>query len=138
MIDVDHFKRFNDTYGHPTGDSVLRAMADLFHDSIRKTDLAARYGGEEFVILLRFAPHQEALDIAENIRAKMEVMDFVPEGSEKNVQLTVSIGVATWPEHATKPLELLEKADGALYQSKGAGRNIVTSANGTDQNGDAL
>ncbi len=124
MLDIDHFKSINDTYGHLTGDTILRNFARLLETSIRSTDYAARYGGEEFVIILAETPLLEAEELAERLRK--QIADFlitIEDG--KKLNLTVSIGIATFPDHAKTAKKLLEVADSAMYVAKKAGRNQV-------------
>lgn len=123
MLDIDHFKKINDLYGHQIGDSVLGELGRLLKSLIRRVDLVARYGGEEFCVILPETGTKEALEIAERIRKTVEGRNF--SGSLK---LTVSIGVATYPHHATEKDELIRAADKACYRAKGLGRNIVCSA----------
>jgi len=129
FIDVDHFKSFNDTHGHPAGDRLLRHIADLFSTGSaaagRATDIAARYGGEEFVILLPDTPKQGALIRAERVRAIIEGTQFNGAETQPLGRITISIGVATYPDDARDDTELLLKADNALLLAKAAGRNRV-------------
>jgi len=127
MIDIDHFKRINDTYGHETGDIVLRAMAEECSHSLRSVDVFGRLGGEEFAALLLNTDSQIARMLAERIRQRIE--DFAVETPQGPVKFTISIGLATFTE-ANLPLEvLLKKADEALYEAKKTGRNkVVTHA----------
>ena len=127
LLDVDHFKSFNDTYGHPEGDRVLKAVARLVEKSVREVDIAARYGGEEFVIICPEKNGEGSLVPAERIRSAVESFDFRIDG--KPVQITVSLGVACYPEQARSKAELIQKADYALYYSKGHGRNRATLFN---------
>jgi diguanylate cyclase (GGDEF)-like protein len=124
MIDLDYFKEVNDQYGHPVGDAALRIVAQLLLLSLRKTDLLARYGGEEFAVLLPETPIEGAIVIAERIRQTVCQQPFAADGCQLHV--SVSIGVASHrSEHEATPEILLKKADLALYQAKGAGRNRV-------------
>jgi diguanylate cyclase (GGDEF)-like protein len=125
MIDLDFFKRLNDTYGHRAGDDVLKSIACVLAESIRNIDLAARYGGEEFVIILPATSLQGALVTAERIRTA--IMDREIRIDDVTVPLTVSIGVSTYPEDALQREALIEKADISLYAAKHAGRNRVCS-----------
>ncbi len=124
VADLDHFKRVNDTYGHPTGDEILRRTGEILRASVRTTDLAARYGGEEFVVV---APHCKRAGIfktAERFRDRLAASPVVFNG--ERIHVTISIGVASWPEDAAaSPSELLAIADRGLYQAKAAGRNNV-------------
>jgi len=126
MLDVDHFKRFNDNFGHEAGDLVLREVAGALRRSTRGSDVASRYGGEEFLVLLPECPFDAALRKAEQLReevAKLELRyDDRPLGP-----VTVSLGVAAFPDHAKESLELLRRADEALYLAKQTGRNRVVA-----------
>ena len=125
MIDVDHFKRLNDTMGHPAGDDVLRAIADHLTSALRTIDLCARYGGEEFAVILPGANPAEARVVAERIRATIEsTMNDVPG----RPSVTISVGLASWPGDGATGEALLGSADRALYAAKGAGRNRVAAA----------
>jgi len=132
MLDVDHFKDFNDSYGHPAGDDALRALAGVLRSCMRQGDVAARYGGEEFAVLLAGASKSEALAIAERIRSRTEstILSLAPGVSSR---LTVSIGVATAPDEATERLALLRAADQALYRAKEQGRNLVVAASSVER-----
>ena len=123
MIDIDHFKRYNDTYGHLAGDDLLVKIASLFRQSIRDMDLAARYGGEEFLIILPEHGAEAAMGVAERIRTGVGTATSDLNNSQEAV--SVSIGVATFPENGTTPVTLIESADAALYQGKESGRNRV-------------
>lgn len=123
LIDVDHFKPYNDQFGHPAGDEVLQQVAALLYDSCRTTDFAARYGGEEFMLILPETTARTALQVAHRLRRSIEEEQF------PNRKITISIGVARMiPRKGEAPLsvsELISRADQALYQAKGAGRNQV-------------
>ncbi len=123
MIDIDHFKQYNDAYGHLAGDDLLIKIAGLFKESIRDMDLAARYGGEEFLIILPEHGPDAARAVAERIRERVET-----ETRDKNDEteaVTVSIGVAAFPDNGMTPTALIENADVALYRGKESGRNRV-------------
>jgi len=128
MIDIDFFKKYNDTYGHLEGDKILRTMADLFIHNTRSTDTVARYGGEEFVIILPGLKKKDAKMIAEKLRKLIEHHDFYNEEVQSYNKLTISIGVANFPEDSKQPSQLLKLADKALYQAKNEGRNRVSEA----------
>jgi diguanylate cyclase (GGDEF)-like protein len=120
VLDLDHFKKFNDTHGHQAGNLLLRTMADTVREAKRDSDFAARFGGEEFVVLVP-GDAPDAVRLAERLRmavAGIELPQLGPEG-----RVTVSIGVSCFPEQATNAAELFEKADQALYVAKGSGRN---------------
>jgi diguanylate cyclase (GGDEF)-like protein len=124
MLDLDHFKEFNDQFGHPAGDEALRVFAHLLASSIREPDLVARYGGEEFAVYLAGAGATEAAEVAERIRERTETT-IIPIGPGKTGRLTVSIGFAVAPDDATERVLLMKAADDALYRAKLAGRNQV-------------
>jgi diguanylate cyclase (GGDEF)-like protein/PAS domain S-box-containing protein len=136
LIDVDNFKQYNDTYGHPAGDEVLRSIAQLMMDHVRDTDLVARYGGEEFAILLPHIEAQEAYRIAERLRAAVEAHVFPNRG----VTVTISIGFATLENTQAiasgleTPDRVIAAADRALYQAKQTGRNRVCAILPGDDN----
>lgn len=130
MLDLDHFKDFNDRHGHPAGDEALRAFADVLRSCIRDGDIAARYGGEEFAVLLPNLDAQAALQVAERIRSQTDAT-IIPLGPGITDRITVSIGVAFSPAHGDDRLVLLRAADSALYEAKRAGRNRVASLDGT-------
>jgi diguanylate cyclase (GGDEF)-like protein len=119
MIDLDHFKSFNDTHGHLAGDRVLMLISSIVRQSVRESDLPARYGGEELCVVLPGRSLDEACHVADRLRARIE-QELGADG------VTASFGVASFPEHAHDPLALLQAADLALYASKRAGRNRVT------------
>lgn len=124
MIDVDHFRRVNDSLGHEAGDGVLRELGALFKKSIRGSDIACRYGGEEFAIILADATFDGARRRAEDIRAAVKRLEL-SHGGKPIGGLTVSLGVALCPYHADQAITLLRKADAALYQAKSEGRDRV-------------
>jgi len=124
MIDLDRFKVFNDTYGHPAGDQALKAFAITVESSLRASDLVARYGGEEFVVAVRGADLAATIAVAEKIRKSVERL-VVDLGPGRRAKLTASFGVASSPVHGTDRLVLLRTADDALYQAKQQGRNRV-------------
>ncbi|MGX1829038.1 sensor domain-containing diguanylate cyclase [Paenibacillus taichungensis] len=128
VVDIDHFKSINDTYGHPIGDLVLGNLAGLLQSVSRSTDVVARYGGEEFVIILADCDRQQAVTIAERYRSQVASADW----GEYNI--TVSIGAATVSQEDTEQ-SLFQKADQALYASKTGGRNRVTHAAEAASNG---
>ena len=124
ILDVDHFKKFNDTYGHQEGDRVLKTVARLVEANIREIDVAARYGGEEFCVICPEMQPSGALVPAERIRTAIENYDFRING--KPVALRISIGVGCYPDNAIDKKDLIKKADTALYYSKENGRNRST------------
>jgi len=124
MLDLDHFKKFNDTYGHAAGDTVLKAMAEIFRYSIRTEDFACRYGGEEFTIMLPDVTPAVAYERAESIRRAVSNLR-VPLDKEVYGEFTVSIGIALFPNDGDTADLLLRRADQALYRAKRQGRNQV-------------
>jgi diguanylate cyclase (GGDEF)-like protein len=124
MLDLDHFKKFNDTFGHAAGDTALRAVAEIFKSSIRAEDIACRYGGEEFTIMLPDVTASMACDRAESIRRAIENLR-VPLEREVYAEFTISIGVALYPNDGDTADLLLRQADTALYRAKRHGRNQV-------------
>ena len=125
MIDVDFFKKFNDQYGHLTGDQILREVGFLIRENIREIDIAGRYGGEEFCVILPDTDHQGAQYAAERIRRAVE--ETIIKAYDASVKITVSIGTSTFPDDGKKLDELIDKADWALYRAKKQGRNTVCS-----------
>jgi diguanylate cyclase (GGDEF)-like protein len=123
LCDIDHFKKINDTYGHPFGDTVLQGVASILGKAARRVDLTARYGGEEFALLLEGAGEKGALKVAARIRKEIENMVF--RHGQGPVRITISVGLAVSPEHGTDKELLLSRADQALYQAKKQGRNRV-------------
>jgi diguanylate cyclase (GGDEF)-like protein len=125
MIDIDHFKEYNDTLGHLRGDLVLREVAHLLRDNIRPGDIACRYGGDEFVVLCPGTDKAGAWEVGERLRAAAEKARFYQE-DVAGCQVTFSIGIATFPDDTENYKGLVELADGAVYISKKRGKNRVT------------
>jgi diguanylate cyclase (GGDEF)-like protein len=128
LFDVDHFKNFNDTMGHPAGDVVLKTVAQILQSTIRKTDIAVRYGGEEFCVILPETDMNSAYIFAERFRKQIDAHHFEGEEVQPGKSLTISVGMASFPQDADSPASLLEKADNALYEAKSSGRNRTCSA----------
>jgi diguanylate cyclase (GGDEF)-like protein len=126
MIDLDHFKRFNDTFGHEAGDLILRETGRLLREHLRKSDIACRYGGEEFVIVLPDSTLEDASKRLEQVRILFEKLE-VRHGGQLMATITGSAGIAAAPEHGTTMEELLRAADSALYAAKHAGRNCIAT-----------
>jgi diguanylate cyclase (GGDEF)-like protein len=124
MADIDHFKAFNDTYGHGAGDFVLSAFGNLVNTQIRGSDIACRYGGEEFTLILPEATSQDAPWRANDLLEKVRALKLTYGGRELG-PVTISMGVSTYPEAGATSEELLRAADAALYTAKLAGRDRV-------------
>jgi len=130
MVDIDHFKLYNDCHGHLQGDGVLREVAHILQDNIREIDLAARFGGEEFIILMPKTNKEGARAAAEKLRRCVAGKDFPGAGqSQPEGRLTLSLGIAEFPDDGQEPEALLERADQALYQAKNMGRNRTVAWN---------
>jgi diguanylate cyclase (GGDEF)-like protein len=127
MIDIDHFKPVNDDYGHQTGDEVLQALAKSLERTVRSVDFVGRLGGEEFLVILPQQDHDTALISAERIRQTIASNPIHTKNYTLNI--TVSLGVATMPDHGNTPDDLIRQADRAMYRAKREGRNRVASAN---------
>jgi two-component system cell cycle response regulator len=126
MLDIDHFKRTNDSFGHPFGDRVIREVARVLSETVRVVDKVGRYGGEEFLVVLPGTDLEGAGILAERIRAAVQALTFDPEGHSA----TLSVGVAQWEPDANNWEGLVSRADQALYQAKEEGRNRVCSWGG--------
>jgi len=123
MLDIDNFKRVNDTYGHLFGDKVLKSIAALINKSIRSDDVMARFGGEEFIILFPHTSLTEAYEIVEELRKKIASTDI--KDNTVCVSISASFGIASFPQNSSNIMELLKNADDALYDAKNSGRNCV-------------
>lgn len=132
MLDVDHFKQFNDSYGHPAGDEVLRQVARVLNDTRRANDVVARYGGEEFAVILVDTAKFTAAKVAERVRERIAGHDYADAviKASKGTNISVSIGVATFPDDGIDAEGLVRAADTALYAAKRAGRNRVVLSTG--------
>ena len=128
MVDVDFFKNINDTQGHQTGNIILQELVSLIKHSVRDVDIVARYGGEEFVVILPQTGLKNALAIAERMRSQIARAFFTNSQGQRDVRVTVSIGVATYPDGLNNIEQLLEKVDQALYKAKNGGRNRICTA----------
>ncbi|MBC7659381.1 MAG: diguanylate cyclase [Chitinophagaceae bacterium] len=126
LIDIDHFKKFNDQWGHQTGDLVLKKVAQAIRDTCRKSDIVARYGGEEMAVILPETSSEMGALVAERIRKNVESL-AIPHG-DILLKVTISLGLSSLTDSLRDKAAMIEKADGALYQSKGAGRNRMTIA----------
>lgn len=125
MIDIDYFKFYNDENGHPAGDIVLKKISKLIQRNLRKIDIAARYGGEEFVVILPETSHNAAKIVTEKIRRLVEEEPIIHEQKQPNKKLTISLGLATYPDDTKDPDKLISVADQRLYKAKQGGRNRV-------------
>lgn len=123
MLDLDYFKRVNDTYGHPAGDKVIKAISHLLRQRLRKTDAVGRYGGEEFVAVLPRCSHEEAVRLMEDIRVRFGELHF--NAGERSFNVTFSAGIAAYRPGIERAEQLLQEADAALYRAKSEGRNRV-------------
>jgi diguanylate cyclase (GGDEF)-like protein len=129
MIDVDNFKHYNDSFGHQVGDKLLTEIAALLKRATRNIDYAARYGGDEFVLLLHEINAPDAMQLAERLRKSVAAATFEP-GHHK---VTVSVGVATYPDHGDDAQAMIESADAVLYEAKRGGRNQTVMATGAQR-----
>ena len=127
MLDIDRFKAVNDTWGHPAGDAVIRAVAERVHNELRPTDRAARYGGEEFAVLLPETGAQGVMMAAERMRGAIASTP-IAISSDQSISVTVSIGVAACPANGADEQALISSADKALYAAKQGGRDRVVAA----------
>ena len=132
MLDIDHFKRFNDTYGHEAGDAVLRALGQCLMHHARSEDIACRYGGEEFMLILSRTSLPTAITRAEQIW--QHVGNLTIRYQQHHFSLTISMGVAAFPEHGREMADVITAADKALYAAKEQGRNRVVVAPQPQQN----
>ena len=125
MLDIDYFKNYNDTHGHPAGDAVLKIIAEILVKNIRNIDVAARYGGEEFALILVETDKASAAVVANKLKRLVENYKFNYENTQPNGKITISMGVASFPENGKSPDDLVSQADKRLYRAKKDGRNRV-------------
>lgn len=125
FMDIDYFKHYNDLYGHQKGDEVLKSIAAILKESVRKDEIIARYGGEEFAIIMPDTMEEDAIKLAEAIRKRIEATYFDGEENQPNGKLTVSIGISVYPYKAKNDIELIKSADDALYRAKFFNKNRV-------------
>ena len=128
MLDIDEFKKINDTHGHHVGDVVIRKMAEIVKKNTRGSDLFGRFGGDEFMVLITSTTEEQAISFAEKLREKISTTDIAIPGTEVPVRITVSGGLAMFPTHGQSTTELFRAADDALYESKRQGRNRILIA----------
>jgi len=128
IIDIDNFKQLNDTYGHQHGDLILKELAQIFRDSSREIDYICRYGGEEFAIILIGTRKNQVFDIADRLRVRIEQSRFPGPNHPQELNITVSIGLSTFPDDATTKEDLIALADKAMYIAKFSGKNKTCSS----------
>jgi len=128
MLDIDNFKKINDTFGHPVGDEILKGLVEELMQNARDSDVVARYGGEEFAIIFPDTPAVSARDAANRLREVIERRDFVLPQLDRTLHITVTIGIAIFPHDGTNSAELISRADAALYFAKKNGKNQVAMA----------
>ncbi|MCP3687721.1 MAG: GGDEF domain-containing protein [Gammaproteobacteria bacterium] len=126
VMDIDHFKRINDEYGHPRGDQALQCLAEKVKEVIRSTDIFSRWGGEEFIVLLPECDACKCMVVAEKIRQAVEQMSI--SAGNSTIQITVSIGAAVINDEGEPGEDVISRADQALYQAKNSGRNLAILA----------
>jgi len=136
FLDVDHFKIFNDRNGHPAGDTLLKILSKLLQDRVRNVDIVARYGGEEFVIVLPETHKKGAMTLANSIRKQISEYPFTGRENQPDNKVTVSVGIATYPNDGMSVEALIKKSDDALYLAKRNGRNRVCSMGVCIDNGE--
>jgi len=125
ICDIDHFKRVNDTFGHPAGDAVLRTVAGRIASSVRKADIAVRYGGEEFMLIFPETAESGLLAVGEKVRKAIAAASIAPGDAADPLEVTISVGIAAFHAATDSADTLVARADGALYRAKEAGRNRV-------------
>jgi two-component system cell cycle response regulator len=128
MIDIDHFKKINDTYGHPVGDEVLRTVAERLQNSVRPFDTVARWGGEEFMVVMPDSDEKVGRVVAERLRAKVGQVPVTTSQTPDGIPVTISVGIAASQPNGFDPAVIIQAADAALYRAKEGGRNRVEAA----------
>jgi diguanylate cyclase (GGDEF)-like protein len=128
FLDVDHFKKYNDSHGHLAGDKLLRQLSEIFSKAVRRSDIVARYGGEEFVIILPSTSKKNAQIVGEKLRRYIEAFPFEGRGTQPNGKLTISLGISAFPDDGQERALLIQRADEAMYRAKNGGRNRVCVA----------
>ena len=133
LLDIDHFKKINDEYGHPFGDGILAGLSHIVMNSVRKTDVVARYGGDEILVIATHTPLADAAELGERLRQRVEAAEMgqaSESGAGVPIQVTISIGVAGYSDELSSGQSLIQAADQALYQAKQTGRNQTATAEG--------
>ena len=125
LVDMDRLKAYNDEHGHVMGSQALKDIATILKDCSRSVDIPAKYGGDEFALILPETPKSGAAILAERVCARVRERSFLLSGTERTARLSVSIGVSAFPEDSDSAWDLLEKADAALYEAKGSGKDRV-------------
>ncbi|MFZ5944745.1 MAG: diguanylate cyclase [Bacillota bacterium] len=128
IVDIDYFKNVNDSFGHVVGDEVLKTLVKRMQENLRATDVVCRYGGEEFIILLPETVQSTGVMVLERLRENIASETFSTTKSDKELSITVSIGVSSFPHDGNNPEKIIKEADAAMYQAKRAGRNMVVAA----------
>ncbi len=128
ILDIDHFKKVNDTYGHPAGDAILKKLAEIIRKFTRASDFVVRYGGEEFVVVMTASNQDQAVQYIDQLREKVAAAEFSVPGHGSPLKITISAGVSSFPDDGQATSELLKAADQALYAAKTGGRNRVVRA----------
>ena len=133
MIDIDNFKQLNDNYGHQIGDLVLKELARSVYISIRSSDIPARYGGDEFIIILPRTNKELAIKLARRLMEIFNNIDIKIPYTEKKIKVTLSMGIASFPQDTTDMNELMKFADIALYKAKNCGKNRIVAYTEADK-----
>src|SRR6185369_11573081 len=128
MLDIDNFKRINDTFGHPIGDEILKGLVEELMTNARDSDIVSRYGGEEFAIIFPDTPTSSARDAANRLREVVERRDFPQSSINRTLRITISVGVSVYPRDGITSADLIARADAALYHAKKNGKNQVAMA----------
>jgi diguanylate cyclase (GGDEF)-like protein len=128
LLDIDHFKKVNDTYGHPAGDVILKKLAEMIRKATRASDFVVRYGGEEFVVVMTASNQDQAFHYIDRLREVVAAAEFPVPGHSAPLKVTISAGVSSFPDDGQSTTDLLKAADQALYAAKAGGRNRVVRA----------
>ena len=132
FLDLDHFKQFNDYFGHMTGDDFLRDIAILFTENVRESDIVFRYGGDEFLALMPEVGYPQVVELAERLRVSVEKHHFFKESDTLFGKMTVSVGIAVYPQDGKDPNSIIAAADVALYKAKREHNKVVAFSNSLD------